>query len=475
MPDPSVKKNIFKKIQTLPWVKSFSSLKLAVLVIILICILAAIGTIIESKFNSEAATKLVYQSVWMWSVLFLLGVNLVMVMVDRWPWKFRHIPFLLAHIGILILLAGSWMTQKFGLDGSMRIGVNQSSRHVVSHQTDLTLFESKDGVSYNAVFKNEVDFFLEPPSAEKPLKIISDEAVIEIVDYKKYVVPNKKVNVSQDILSGSGLRYQFRNQRVNQMDWMVQSYPGEVVTQDLGPAQIHLAPNLVPARGLNEIVLIPHGEEVEYQVFHKGENKAFSQGRIKEGDSISLGWMDLELKILRYLPRAEAIWDVIEKDYPTPLTTGAIKVKYQGQERWVLLNDMLRLTKMGAVMRLIYAQRRIPLNFDIKLKKFEMDTYEGTQKASAYKSWVEVSGQGEHLISMNEPLKMAGLLFYQASFEDGPRGPTASIFSVNYDPGRWLKYLGALLMSLGFILLFYFKKFYNLPEERKVVPYKGTL
>ncbi len=60
---------------------------------------------------------------------------------------------------------------------------------------------------------------------------------------------------------------------------------------------------------------------------------------------------------------------------------------------------------------------------------------------------------------MNEPMKYKGLTFYQASFQNDQMGrPVASVLSVNYDPGRFLKYFGSLVMSLGIILLFYFKR-----------------
>jgi hypothetical protein len=59
-----------------------------------------------------------------------------------------------------------------------------------------------------------------------------------------------------------------------------------------------------------------------------------------------------------------------------------------------------------------------------------------------------------HLVSMNEPMKYGGFTFYQASYVDAQPRPTTSIFSVNQDPGRWLKYLGSLLIVLGSIWLF---------------------
>jgi len=61
---------------------------------------------------------------------------------------------------------------------------------------------------------------------------------------------------------------------------------------------------------------------------------------------------------------------------------------------------------------------------------------------------------------MNEPLKHNGYTFYQSSFQENKMGePIASVLSVNYDPGRWIKYFGSLCIVLGSIMLFYFKKF----------------
>ncbi len=104
-----------------------------------------------------------------------------------------------------------------------------------------------------------------------------------------------------------------------------------------------------------------------------------------------------------------------------------------------------------------YGNRRLPLDFKMTLKKFDVGRYQGTMRASSYQSVVSVPGVGDDItISMNEPLKHAGFTFYQASFQEDQMGkPVASIFSVNYDPGRWIKYLGSLLIVLGSMHLFY--------------------
>jgi cytochrome c biogenesis protein ResB len=61
---------------------------------------------------------------------------------------------------------------------------------------------------------------------------------------------------------------------------------------------------------------------------------------------------------------------------------------------------------------------------------------------------------------MNNPLKLNGFTFYQASFQENKQGQaTTSILSVNRDPGRWMKYLGSLFIVLGTVVMFYFKRY----------------
>jgi len=106
-----------------------------------------------------------------------------------------------------------------------------------------------------------------------------------------------------------------------------------------------------------------------------------------------------------------------------------------------------------------FANRRIDIGFPMTLSKFNIGRYQGTMRAASYESEVDVPGLGRRTISMNEPLKYNGFTFYQASFEQDAQGrPVASILSVNHDPGRWVKYLGSLLMVFGSIVLFYFKR-----------------
>lgn len=436
-------------------------MKLAVVIIAYLCIIIATGTITESRFDAIAARKLVYDTIWMYLGLGALSVSLIAVMVDRWPWKIRHLPFLCAHIGILVLLFGSVLTMQRGLDGSVSVNIGGRSRSVVvPDRTDILVYASFDGQAMSKMLEKEVDFFLHPPTPEKPLVVPTEKEPIEFIGYKKYVLPSRKVTASDRPEVGAGLRFQIQNDRVNVVEWIVQRRQQALASHDFGPAQIHLGPIPSEGRMANEIFLQPDGAGLKWALFRKDNAQAALQGRVEEGGLIETGWMGLRLRVLRYLPQAIEEWELQDREAPTPLTTSAVKVRFRGKEHWLLLDDTIRLFTEQTGYVVSYLHRRIELGFPIHLENFEMIPYAGTNRAKEYKSRVDLdNGAMKTEISMNEPAKFRGLTIYQASFENDPQGrPVASVFSVNHDPGRVWKYLGSLILSAGIVLLFWFRR-----------------
>jgi hypothetical protein len=440
--------------------KFLASIKLAVIVIASIATLTAVGTFVEAKYDATAAKKMVYDSIYMNIIMIVFAINLTSVMVDRWPWKVRHAPFVFAHIGILILMTGQFITSKFGIDGSMRVEIGGENRFIQLPQTDLIVYSSFDGNNYTKIMEREVDFFNNPPTPEKPMVLLPEQINIKLKDYYKYAVASKEITASENKKLGAGVRIQITNGQANFIEWIVQRNPTNKAMADLGPLKVHLGPLPHSGVGQNEIYLNaqPDGK-IKYVLYAKESLDPRKEGYIEEGKAVQTGWMGLELRILRFFPQAEESWKIEKRDYPTPLTSEAVQVEFQGKSQWILLNDTMKFFTDTAVYFLTYANRRMDIGFNIQLDSFNVDKYQGTMRAMAYKSHVIVPEIGGHEISMNEPLKHNGLTIYQASFQDGPMGkPVASIFSINKDPGRWLKYLGSLVMTIGIILLFYFKK-----------------
>lgn len=451
--ETSPKKSLIKRIN-----KPFASLKLAVFIIVALAVVTSIGTFVEAKYDAYAAKKLVYDTWIMYAILGTLVVNLTAVMIDRLPWKKRHVAFVLAHIGIIILLAGSLLTWKYGLDGSMRVGIGESNNLVQTAETDITVYTSFDGDRYTKTLEQEVDFFRRPPSVEKPFMVPALKEDIRIVDYKKYVVPSKKVSEGLKGKSGAGLRFQLENPNVNMIEWLVQRNPKHTASINLGPATIYLGEAPVQYTGENEIYLTPRESGLDFVVYQKDSKTPLKKGFVKEGDVFDPGFkMALNFRVLRYLDAAVEEWDFKELPTPTPMTTSAVKLIFNEKEHWVMLNDMVKLFTDDSVYLITYGNRRIDIQFPLKLKSFNVSRYQGTMRAAAYESVVEVPDLGEKVISMNEPLKYNDLTIYQASFHEENGQMLASVFSVNHDPGRFLKYLGSLILSVGIVLLMWFK------------------
>lgn len=439
-------------------IKFLASIKLAVVIILYLCVVIAWGTIVESRFDAQAAKVRVYDSVWMYIGFAALSISLIAVMVDRWPWKFKHIPFIFAHIGIIAILMGSVLTLRWGIDGNMVVGIGQTQKQVTIPEQQILIYASFDGSKITKIFERDVNFLRNP--LDEPIVIPTEAGEFKFAEFKPYVTAQKAVSPSQEKQLGAGLRYQITNGQFQHIDWLVQKKQGSSAQQDLGPLRLRFGKLGRRMDRKNEIVFETSGDKkIKYQIFSKDHDTVIKKGEVKEGDSIELGWMGLKLKVLRYLPIALEKWEIKERETPTPLTVSAIKFVHNNNEHWILLNDTIRVFSTQAAYFVSYINKRLDLDFGLTLKEFVKENYAGTQKAMTYKSLVEIPDHGRHEITMNEPLTWQGLTFYQASFQEDEFGqPVSSVLSVNYDPGRPLKYGGSLVMVLGIILLFYNKR-----------------
>lgn len=439
----------------------FASLKLAVFIILGIAIISAVGTIFEAIYmEAEVAQKLVYNSWYMYTVLAMLSLTLIAVMIDRWPWKQHHAGFVLAHIGILILLLGSWMTKEYGIDGSMAFNIGEERKYVTVKDRDLMVFASFDGQAMKSIFEAPVDFLTNPPTAKKPYVVHLGSEDMTFTEYYHFAYRDAEILPSDLERDGPAVRVQLENANVNMTEWIRRENKVNLRELDLGPAKIILANQVLEPSGRNEVILIsrPKGDKLDYVIYNK-DRSLRKKGTVVQGDTIETGWMAMKVRVLRFLPHSKESISFTKAGYFTPVTTSAAKFNFRGQDYWIGVNSVLRLYIEDTAYVVSYGFRQIELLFPLRLTDFKVGMQEGTERAATYESKVDVPGKGSVNISMNEPLHHGGFTFYQASFEKDETGrPVISILSVNHDPGRWVKYLGSFLIVLGSIVLFYFRR-----------------
>ena len=135
----------------------------------------------------------------------------------------------------------------------------------------------------------------------------------------------------------------------------------------------------------------------------------------------------------------------------------------------------------GLTFHLNYGSVRTPLPFKVKLDDFIADKYPGTDRSySSFKSKVTVTSPEESFkydIYMNNILNYKGYRFFQANFFPDEKG---TILSVNHDFwGTLLTYIGYTLLYIGLIASMFFGKtrFVQLSQKLKKLSLKrkGTL
>ena len=101
--------------------RSLGSLRLAVvLMALLLCALIA-GTLWESARGTAAAQAWVYHAPWFIGVLGLLAANVLAAMLVRVPFRGDQTGFVITHVGILVTLAGSLITYRWGERGWLNL------------------------------------------------------------------------------------------------------------------------------------------------------------------------------------------------------------------------------------------------------------------------------------------------------------------------------------------------------------------
>jgi cytochrome c-type biogenesis protein CcsB len=100
-------------------------------------IIMTVGTILESRESREVAQALVYRTFWFDLLLFLIGVNLVVAVLNRVPIKRSQWPFVLTHFSIVALLIGCWISHTFGYEGRLIVHEGQVSDRIHLDTTEI--------------------------------------------------------------------------------------------------------------------------------------------------------------------------------------------------------------------------------------------------------------------------------------------------------------------------------------------------
>ena len=125
----------------MPIFRRFGSLRFALTLIASLAIILSVSTVFESIYGTPFAQKNFYTAHWFDFILTLFWVNIFCATWTRYPFKKRHVGFVITHIGILSLLFGALLTRTMGVEGQMTIYENETKDAIMRSGFTLAVMD----------------------------------------------------------------------------------------------------------------------------------------------------------------------------------------------------------------------------------------------------------------------------------------------------------------------------------------------
>jgi hypothetical protein len=448
--------------------QALASLRLAVFLMVSLGLSCIVATFYEAAHGTPATQRAFYGTWWFASLLVLLGVNIFASMMKRYPWRAHHAGFVIAHVGILVLLCGSLVSLRFGLDSNMALYEGETSDRLALLGQAVEVSLPEQGVQGSF----DVDFERRPPRPGReqrfPIPGSGDALVVE--EYLPHARTTEDLVEDRD--GAPALSVHLASAFANQDVWLwAGSHDSSQVS--LGPVTLELeAPDghvhsHVGAEAAHRIVFKVGADGRLSYTLATSQGKT-SRGVVKEGRPIETPWMGMTVTVNQLLGHATTRRSVVAEQAPAreERRVSAVKVRVEGPKgssapEWLVWSETRTVAFAGGTARIAYRSPERAVPFRVTLVKFNSEKYPGSNRAATYESAVRIedaeTGTTEHRISMNQPLHYRGYIFFQASYVEGQ--PMMSILSVTRAPGLPLVYLGVGLISLGVLWMFYLKPY----------------
>ena len=413
------------------------------------------GTFIESKYNTDTARILIYNTWWFEAIMGFFMINFIgnikrynLLRKEKWA-------SLLLHLSFILIIGGAFITRYISFEGMMPIREGAAENQFYSDKMFLTLFvdgeykgEMKRRVFDKSLLLSPVtdnDFSMKDDFAGNPFEVQFQNY---IMGAKEYVKPDPKGTLYFKLVeAGDGGRHEHflksgEVQNIHNVLFALNKYTdGAInVTTTGGDYKIQM-----PFEGnFMRMADKMQGKVVKDIVQPLMMRSLYSIGDIRFvfPDPAVTGVIDYESKN-----------DFKEKSHDDVLI---VKLIANGKEETVsLLGSKGKIgdsktVKIGNTdYTFFYGSKAYVLPFKIKLNDFIASKYPGTEKSySSFESKVTVQDGKpfDARIFMNNVLDHEGYRFFQSSFDPDEKG---TVLSVNHD------YWGTMITYIGYFMLFF--------------------
>ena len=453
------------------------------LYILLFAAAIGIATFIENDFGTSAAQKVIYKSWWFELLLALFGITIIVNI-----FKFRMIqqkkwPLLLFHGAIIIILLGAGVTRYFGFEGIMHIRENGTANSFRSSNAFLKFKVNKNNKTFDF---DEPVLFASLGNNNWNSEYLVDGELIS-VGVKEFI-PNPKQLLTESIDGSPTLQVVVSGPNGREEYFISEGQTKRIrnVIYNFKNAQL---PDAINIAFRNDSLLFNSNKTLTQMIMATQHRDTINPSK---------NYKPLKLRSLYSDGINNFVFADFKKKGKVHIESEDSKVRNESLTALLLDVTVNGNTKeiyvygsRGAEGRpqqvnfddidlaVSYGTKEITVPFQVKLNKFIMEKYPGTNSAASYASEVTLIDETENVnmdyrIFMNNILDYAGYRFFQSSFDKDEKG---TYLSVNNDFwGTWISYLGYTLLTIGMILTFFSKKtrFYQVTQKIKKLRTKSS-
>ncbi len=416
----------------------------------------AVGTFIESEYNTDTARILIYKTKWFEAFHLFFLINFIGNIKRYQLLKKEKWATLLLHFSFIFIIIGAIITRYISYEGMMPIREGAAENQIYSDKTFLTLFVDGEykGQMKRRIFEKSL---LLSPVTNNDFAISDDFADIPFeVSYKNFIMgatesikedPKGKVFLKM-VESGDGSRHEHylkegEIQNIHNTLFALNKYTKGAVN--------------ISTTGATYTMETPFDGQ-----FMRMADKM--QGRVIKDST-----QPLMMRSLYNVGGSQFVFpEPAKKGFKTFVSNNDFKAKKhddalvvtiqsQGKSKAVTLTgskgkigepQVITIGKLD--FTLAFGSKAYELPFKVQLNDFIATKYPGTEKSyAAFESQVSVldgKKKSDARIYMNHILDYGGYRFFQSSFDPDEKG---TVLSVNHD------FWGTLITYIGYFMLFF--------------------
>ncbi|MEH6307592.1 c-type cytochrome biogenesis protein CcsB [Olivibacter sp. CPCC 100613] len=439
----------------------------------------AVATFVENDYGTPVAKALIYNSWWFELIMIILVLNFIGNIKRYQLFQRKKWPLLVFHLSFILIFIGGAITRYISFEGSMHIREGESNNEIIS---DASFFKVQITNGEEALAYNDVPVIL--TSQQVPF----------------YLKPFKKEYAAEYDFMGQRLRMRVLDYIPRAQDSLVASPSGKSILHLVALIEGKRENKYIPSGSVQLIqnMLVSYNKETPGAVNIQGE-----RGNLSINSPVGGGYMIMasqergELQAERQQSfHLRSLYTLGGLTFVVPqLPSSGEIMHFEGDKRThesdadlvklelstahavdtVLFYGGKGITSFqhqseigGLTVSIGYGSKIYYTPFELKLRKFKMEKYPGSNSPASYSSdlaIVEKKSEEPYTIFMNHVLDHGGYRFFQSSFDPDEKG---TVLSVNHDYwGTTVTYIGYTFLFLGMFVTLFWKgtRFSKLNEQ----------